>query len=108
MNSFFFREQHTLALLSKFKNKLESVKEKHRDDDDASLRKSDRISIDAEIDEDIQTDNWLSHTLRFSEQGNILARDASTKQDDWYDVYDPRNPLNKRKRGDHKAVKKDK
>lgn len=47
------------------------------------------------------TDDWLSHTLQFEHSAvAVLARDASTKQDDWYDVYDPRNPLNKRKRGD--------
>lgn len=46
-------------------------------------------------------DEWLSHTLQFENSVvAVLAKDASTKQDDWYDVYDPRNSLNKRKRGD--------
>lgn len=49
----------------------------------------------------IFSDDWLSHTLQFENSVvAVLAKDASTKQDDWYDVYDPRNSLNKRKRGD--------
>lgn len=34
--------------------------------------------------------------------GNILAKDASTKKDDWYenDIANPQNPINKRKRGE--------
>lgn len=53
-------------------------------------------------DEELNSDTWLTHTLRFEEQGEVLAKDASTKKDDWYsnDVNDPRNPINKRKRGE--------
>ncbi|KAL0809649.1 hypothetical protein ABMA28_011172 [Loxostege sticticalis] len=40
----------------------------------------------------------LGHTLKFEEKGAVLAKDASTKGDDWFDIYDPRNPINKRKR----------
>lgn len=51
-----------------------------------------------------------SHTLKFEEMGNILAKDASTKRDDWYenDIANPQNPINKRKRGeDGRRDKKD-
>lgn len=40
----------------------------------------------------------MGHTLRFEDKGAVLAKDASTKGDDWFDIYDPRNPINKRKR----------
>lgn len=40
----------------------------------------------------------LTHELHFEERGAVLAKDASTKGDDWFDIYDPRNPINKRKR----------
>lgn len=127
---FFFvidREQHTLALLSKFKSKLETLKEKHETDIDSTSSKEhyksspstassasskkksshrskhhrDESTKLTQIDEyeDIQGDDWLAHQLCFEDTGNILAKDASTKKDDWYDVYDPRNPINKRKRG---------
>lgn len=42
----------------------------------------------------------LSHELKFKENGPILAKDANKKDDDWYEVYDPRNPINKRRRGE--------
>lgn len=88
------REDQTLALLAKFKQKLqtvrESVPEKKEDDTEASTAK--------DVD-DVETgDNWLAHELKFESQLPVLAKDASTKGDDWYDVFDPRNPLNKRKR----------
>lgn len=28
----------------------------------------------------------------------VLAKDANTKGDDWFEIYDPRNPINKRRR----------
>lgn len=51
-------------------------------------------------DEDLNKDDLLVHRLRFKDQSEILAKDASTKSDNWHDLYDPRNTLNKRKRGD--------
>lgn len=79
------REQETLALLERFKKKLHS---------EPSTSKS-------AADENSDDENWLHHKLDFSEsQEAVLAKDASKKADDWYDIYDPRNPLNKRKRGE--------
>lgn len=88
------REQFTLDLLKKFRNKLETLKQnnEHKDTEE---------SLDeANVEKEIQGDDWLAHTLRFEQTAPILAKDASTKSDDWYDAYDPRNPLNKRKRGE--------
>uniref|UniRef100_A0A182PA05 Spliceosome-associated protein CWC27 homolog n=1 Tax=Anopheles epiroticus TaxID=199890 RepID=A0A182PA05_9DIPT len=83
------RENFTMQLLQKFKSKLHSAYEcepsnSERDDEE----------------EDIRGDKWLAHRLEFEKKDPILAKDAATKDDDWYDVYDPRNPLNKRKRGE--------
>ena len=36
--------------------------------------------------------------LKFVSDDPVLAKDANTKDDDWFDIYDPRNPLNKRRR----------
>lgn len=58
-------------------------------------------------EDDLKDESWLAHTLRFDETSDVLAKDASTKKDDWYDVYDPRNPLNKRKRGERTDYEKD-
>lgn len=92
------REAHTLQLLSKFKSKLLEAKSS-KDEDNDTEKPDDNI-------DDINSDHWLSHKLEFNEQGAVLAKDAATKEDDWYDVYDPRNPLNKRRRGDKKVDKK--
>lgn len=93
------RENFTLSLLAKFKNKLETMKEKHSEAPPDP-------TPPADDDADIQGDDWLSHELHFEEKLPVLAKDAATKQDDWYDVYDPRNPLNKRRRGDKGSDRK--
>lgn len=87
------REDFTLALLAKFKNKLHSAL-------DGQAPPPEDTEDTGEILED---ENWLAHKLDFSESdAAVLAKDASKKEDDWYDIYDPRNPLNKRKRGAEK------
>lgn len=40
----------------------------------------------------------MVHELHFTSNDPILAKDASKKADDWYDIYDPRNEMNKRRR----------
>ncbi|CAO1330380.1 unnamed protein product [Diamesa serratosioi] len=83
------RESQTLLMLEKFKNRLHSVQETNPG-----------TTKDAG-EHDSDDENWLSHKLDFSEsEAAVLAKDASTKQEDWYDIYDPRNPLNKRKRNE--------
>ncbi|XP_013136773.1 PREDICTED: peptidyl-prolyl cis-trans isomerase CWC27 homolog isoform X2 [Papilio polytes] len=81
------REDFTLQLLAKFKNKLHAIKEKSQPENELK-----------EDDENFNTPDWMGHTLRFEDKGAVLAKDASTKGDDWFDIYDPRNPINKRKR----------
>lgn len=88
------REDFTLSLLSKFRSKLDALKQKREEDTEDGEEKVDETVVEQEI----QGDDWLCHTLRFQDDAPILAKDASTKGDDWYDAYDPRNPLNKRKR----------
>ncbi|CRK86710.1 CLUMA_CG000543, isoform A [Clunio marinus] len=89
------REELTLQLLAKFKNKLHSALEST----------ADQPPQKQSLNEDSDDENWLSHKLDFSDSHDaVLAKDASKKQDDWYDIYDPRNPLNKRKRGAEKNL----
>ncbi|TDG43980.1 hypothetical protein AWZ03_009615 [Drosophila navojoa] len=90
------REEFTLSLLSKFKSKLNNLKYKSNSEDD---EKEPKDVDDNEVEKEISGDDWLAHSLNFNSNVPVLAKDASTKGDDWYDVYDPRNPLNKRKRG---------
>nr|CAD7401047.1 unnamed protein product [Timema cristinae] len=89
------REAFTLSLLTKFKNKLATAKEKIQDSSDTEGRPAETRVDD---DDDYNDDNWLTHTLRFESNTPVLAKDASTKNDDWFEITDPRNPINKRRR----------
>ncbi|XP_044744924.1 spliceosome-associated protein CWC27 homolog [Coccinella septempunctata] len=82
------REQFTLNLLEKFKKKLRDAKEQ----EDAEKEES-----KPEVQEDKQ---WMNHEFHFEDDTPVLAKDANTKDDDWFEIYDPRNPLNKRRRGE--------
>lgn len=92
------REELTLALLQRFTAKVTKAvydehsgsEEEHQDDDDASRKDND----------DDNDEGWLKHRFHFETSSPVLAKDASTKDDNWYDVNDPRNVLNKRRRED--------
>uniref|UniRef100_A0A1B6DD77 PPIase cyclophilin-type domain-containing protein n=1 Tax=Clastoptera arizonana TaxID=38151 RepID=A0A1B6DD77_9HEMI len=88
------REEHTLALLKKFKNKLSSVKEK---EPEAEIKDEQK---------DLEDESWLAHKLHFEDNSPVLAKDASTKDDDWFEITDPRNAINKRRREASKQLLK--
>ncbi|XP_018579976.1 peptidyl-prolyl cis-trans isomerase CWC27 homolog [Anoplophora glabripennis] len=90
------REKFTLDLLEKFKKKLHSAKEKEPEEREEEKK-------DDDIDNE---ETWLSHKLKFQDDNPTLAKDANTKDDDWFEIYDPRNPLNKRRRGENTAKSK--
>lgn len=96
-----FSEQQTLELLKKFQAKLDNVKSS------TSTENQTVKPINDTNYDDVDGDDWLSHKLSFQEPGAILAKDASTKSDQWHDIYDPRNALNKRKRGEEKHRHRD-
>eukprot|EP00731_Ephydatia_muelleri_P018119 Em0011g159a len=54
-------------------------------------------SSDANNDDEYE---WLGCQLRFDEERLIVAKDANRQNEDTYHIYDPRNPLNKRRRGE--------
>ncbi|EFN82624.1 peptidyl-prolyl cis-trans isomerase CWC27 homolog [Harpegnathos saltator] len=87
------REDFTMELLKKFKNKLQNAKEQPADSDK-------KETIENDEDDDSRDESWMTHALRCEEKAPVLAKDASTKDDDWFEIYDPRNPLNKRRRGE--------
>ena len=91
------RENATMDFLNNFKSKLFKQKSEA-----AASGKSDKIDDDSDDDDG----NWMKNTLKFESDAPVLAKDASTKDDDWFDIYDPRNPMNKRRR--HNDAKKKK
>ncbi|EZA60902.1 Peptidyl-prolyl cis-trans isomerase CWC27-like protein [Ooceraea biroi] len=100
------REALTMELLSKFKYKLQNAKE-HKKDDSSQSDSKETSKDTEEEDDDPSDESWMAHTLHCEEKAPVLAKDASTKDDDWFEIYDPRNPLNKRRRGE-KAQKSQK
>ncbi len=91
------REEMTLALLNKFTSKLRSVPEEEIDETATTSTDNAEKKADDD-DEEIAGDSWLGHKLTFAAENAILAKDANTKGDEWFDIFDPRNPLNKRRR----------
>lgn len=43
-----------------------------------------------------------THSLRFEDHGPVLAKDANMEGADTFDIFDPRNPMNKRRREESK------
>jgi len=98
------RENFTMELLNKFRSKLQNVKEYAKSD----ISKSDNKDAPKDTEEDdVQDESWMAHSLHCEEKALVLAKDASTKNDDWFEIYDPRNPLNKRRRGEKSHKSKD-
>lgn len=100
------REDFTMELLKKFKSKLQTAKEHGTADSSANPDKRE-TSQSNEDEDDPRDESWMTHTLHCEEKAPVLAKDASTKDDDWFEIYDPRNPLNKRRRGEKSHQSKD-
>lgn len=90
------REDFTMELFNQFKNKLQNAKEHTKD----HTTSSDKKTLKDTEDNDEHDESWLAHAMHYEEKAPVLAKDASTKNDDWFEIYDPRNPLNKRRRGE--------
>lgn len=75
-------------MLQKFKNRLQGSKRAEGPSDEVKEGTSSSKTT------------WLSHKMNCTGEDEIvLARDANIRnEEDWYDIYDPRNPINKRRR----------
>ncbi|XP_041937515.1 spliceosome-associated protein CWC27 homolog [Alosa sapidissima] len=89
------REAQTLALLDRFKSKLSS----------AITDTPEEAPVEQLGEEDDQ--GWLSHVLQFDEQSRKV-KDANMQDEDTFEIYDPRNPVNKRRREESKKLLKEK
>ncbi|XP_057298510.1 spliceosome-associated protein CWC27 homolog [Hydractinia symbiolongicarpus] len=96
------RESQTLELLAGFEQKLSNMIAAEPPSD--SKQKETKKDNDKEDDEN--DEGWMSHKLDFESEEK--AKDANMKGDDWYDIHDPRNPINKRKREKSKKDHKEK
>ncbi|XP_056593484.1 spliceosome-associated protein CWC27 homolog [Triplophysa dalaica] len=91
------REAQTLALLESFKSKLTTAI-------------SDTSEVPEENVEELGDDDdkgWMAHVLHFDEQTRKV-KDANMQDEDTFEIYDPRNPVNKRRREESKKLMKEK
>ncbi|XP_008057417.1 peptidyl-prolyl cis-trans isomerase CWC27 homolog [Carlito syrichta] len=88
------REDQTLELLNQFKSKLtQAIAETPEND----------IS-ETEVEDD---EGWMSHVLQFEDKSRKV-KDASMQDSDTFEIYDPRNPVNKRRREESKKLMREK
>ncbi|XP_071452593.1 spliceosome-associated protein CWC27 homolog [Hetaerina americana] len=98
------REAQTLSMLKNFHKRLKMAKEKASEEEDEKVGETEAAKEEAAYEkEDLDghaSDNWLIHKLQSDEGDNpVLARDANkSKGDDWFEIHDPRNPINQRRR----------
>lgn len=88
------REEQTLALLNNFKSKLSSAITEGPQEDVEELAEDD-------------DKGWMAHVLQFDEQTRKV-KDANMQDEDTFEIYDPRNPVNKRRREESKKILKEK
>ncbi|KAE8746355.1 hypothetical protein FOCC_FOCC007027 [Frankliniella occidentalis] len=97
------RESFTLGMLDKFRNKLRAVKEQNE-----AEGTSEEVPLEIPSDEDDTSDKWLAHKLNFKSDTPTLAKDANTKDDDWYEIHDPRSKISQQRREISKSLMKKK
>uniref|UniRef100_A0A669EW26 Spliceosome-associated protein CWC27 homolog n=1 Tax=Oreochromis niloticus TaxID=8128 RepID=A0A669EW26_ORENI len=85
---------NTLALLNSFKSKLSSAITEGPQEDVEELAEDD-------------DKGWMAHVLQFDEQSRKV-KDANMQDEDTFEIYDPRNPVNKRRREESKKILKEK
>uniref|UniRef100_A0A8C7QX39 Spliceosome-associated protein CWC27 homolog n=2 Tax=Salmoninae TaxID=504568 RepID=A0A8C7QX39_ONCMY len=91
------REAQTMALLDRFKSKLSSAI-------------TETSEAPEEAPEELAEDDdkgWMAHVLQFDEQTRKV-KDANMQDEDTFEISDPRNPVNKRRREESKKIMKEK
>nr|XP_060617534.1 spliceosome-associated protein CWC27 homolog isoform X1 [Anolis sagrei ordinatus] len=88
------REDQTLALLDRFKSKLNQAIEETPENE----------ASEPEVEND---EGWMSHVLHFEDKTRKV-KDASVQDEDTFEIYDPRNPVNKRRREESKKILREK
>ncbi|XP_035247145.1 spliceosome-associated protein CWC27 homolog isoform X2 [Anguilla anguilla] len=91
------REAQTMALLDRFKSKLST----------AITETPEGAEEDVEDLGEDEDKGWMAHVLQFDEQTRKV-KDANVQDEDTFEIYDPRNPVNKRRREESKKMMKEK
>lgn len=98
----------TIEKLNAFKErlfkakKLETNDEEEEDEPSAPVEETKPAVVSSD-----SIDAILTHRLEMDEEIRRKVIDANIADHDRYDIYDPRNPLNKRKREESKEIMRD-
>lgn len=108
------RENQTMTMLERFQKKLAAssqsailhdkkvpIKEEEKTEEQRAEEKQFGIDLDAE---DTVGDDWMLHKFKAEDEDPKVskAKDANLREEseDWYDIRDPRNKMNQRRRGE--------
>ncbi len=102
------KEDKTLELLNSFRERL--FKAKHSNLNDEEDNENSNGSQNKVGEEEVKpiADSILTHKLELTDEIKQKVIDANVADHERYDIYDPRNPLNKRKREESKHAMKEK
>ena len=98
------RENQTLAMLAKFQSKLQTAKQFA---DYGDEEKKEDLEEGEDEEDDPNDVSWMSHQLKFDSKANKVL-DANVNDAERYEIFDPRNPMNQRRREASKHALKDK
>ncbi|PIO74367.1 hypothetical protein TELCIR_03637 [Teladorsagia circumcincta] len=105
------RENQTMSMLERFQKRLAASSQSailhdkkvviKEDQEEKPEEKKFGIDLDAE---DVVGDDWMVHKFEAEDEDpNVSkAKDANLREEseDWYDIHDPRNKMNQRRRGE--------
>nr|CDJ84808.1 Peptidyl-prolyl cis-trans isomerase domain containing protein [Haemonchus contortus] len=104
------RENQTMSMLERFQKRLAASSQSAilhdkkieiKEDEEKPEEKKFGIDLDAE---DVAGDDWMLHKFEAEDEDpNVSkAKDANLREEseDWYDIHDPRNKMNQRRRGE--------
>ncbi|KAI6655589.1 Peptidyl-prolyl cis-trans isomerase CWC27-like [Oopsacas minuta] len=94
------RQDNTLAMLTKFSNKLKMVRKLAENSSDSD--KSDTEEL--EEDKPAADASWMCKSLNFEGENIAVVKDVNVTNEDRWDIYDPRNSMNKRRREENRDI----
>merc|ERR1712076_130075 len=101
------KQDTTMKMLAEFEAKLNAANrlnlaaqyEDEEDENDSSELKKDSTELSEAVVINSSSSAWMTHTFQPDNDDLKQARDANvTRADEEYEIFDPRNPMNKRRR----------
>lgn len=103
------KEDKTLELLNSFRERLFKAKQSEpTDSDEKSSKEGEAATSAASVEPSGSFTSLLTHKLDIDEEIRMKVIDANVADHERYDIYDPRNPLNKRKRDESREISREK